>query len=89
MGLRALSSETIELGMEFWWILGMIFLGSFVLTILNRNLISQETTIIHVQTPRMTVSESPYSIVVNITHRMPEIQLPPASAAITETKKML
>jgi hypothetical protein len=100
MGLRSLLSPSVDMKVsltEFWWLVGLVFVGTFVLTILNKymNTIPTETTIIQVQTPRYkTVSESPYtsSIVINITHRqahtMPELWLPP-SAVPEETKKTL
>lgn len=111
MGLRTLLVSDAKVSLvEFWWIVGMVFVGVFLLTLLNGYLKTvRETTVIQVQTPRLagvhSISESPYSIQINITHRMhvPELRLPPAAtvatvaaataaaatAAPTETKKTL
>lgn len=104
MGLRSIlsPSDGMKVGfIEFWWIVGLVFVTMFLLTILNKSFKSDktETTIIQVQTPRhKAVYDSPYtsSIVINITHRqlnsMPDLWLPPSAApsAVTEeTKKTL
>ena len=99
MGLRSLMTPSVDMKVsltEFWWIVGFIFVATFLLTILNGYLktIPPETTIIQVQTPRhkaKAVSDSPYtsSIVINITHRqihsLPELWLPPSAASAAAT----
>lgn len=95
MGLRTiLMSDSKVSAVEFWWIAAFVFLSVFLLTILNGYLKSQvqtqETTVIRVQTPRLGakhISDSPYSIHINITHRMhvPEMRLPPPAVAATAT----
>lgn len=100
MGIRTLLSPSVDMKVsliECWWIVGMIFVSTFVLTLLNTYMksIQSETTIVQVQTPRMKGYDEPCasSIVINITHRsigmrMPELYLPP-SAFSNEPKKTL
>lgn len=104
MGLRTLLSPSDDMKVsltEFWSLVILIFVGTFILMILNKYIhyVQAETTIIQVQTPRhKAVSDSPYtsSIVINITHRqayaMPDLWLPPSAATAAvpeETKKTL
>jgi hypothetical protein len=99
MGLRSILSPSVDMKVsltEFWWIVGLVFVGTFLLTVLNGYLKSAkaETTIIQVQTPRhKPISDSPYtsSIVINITHRqvhsVPELWLPPSAVGSVGSSK--